>query len=68
MMRVVKAASPPPARPGAIAGKRLLLGLVVALALAVGVVFYFGVTGGSTHVPLSKPGVGFTTEPDASAR
>ncbi len=49
-----------------IEGKRLLLGLLVALVVAVGLVFYFGMTGGSTHVPLSKPGIGFTTDPAAS--
>lgn len=67
MMRPVK----PPAdrlRPGtSIQGKRLLLGLLLALVLAVGLVFYLGVTGGSTHVPLSKPGVGFTTDPAAAS-
>jgi hypothetical protein len=48
-------------------GKRLLLGLLVGLIFAVSIVFYFGVTGGSTHVPLSKPGVGFSTDPAASS-
>ena len=49
-------------------GKKLLLGLLVGLVLVVGLVFYFGVSGGSTHIPLSKPGIGFTTDdPSASA-
>ncbi|HSO39736.1 MAG TPA: AgmX/PglI C-terminal domain-containing protein [Labilithrix sp.] len=47
-------------------GKKLLLGLLLALFVVVGLVFYFGVSGGSTHVPLSKPGIGFTTDPAAS--
>lgn len=68
MMRVVKAESPRPARAGSVPGKRLLLGLLVALLVALAVVFYFGVTGGSTHMPLSKPGIGFTTDPDAGAQ
>lgn len=50
-----------------IEGKRFLLGLLVALVVAVGLVFYFGVTGGSTHVALSRPGIGFTTDPTASS-
>jgi len=48
-------------------GKQLLLGLLLALVLVVGGVFYFGVSGGSTHVPPAKPGIGFTTDPAAPA-
>jgi hypothetical protein len=49
-------------------GKKLLLALLFALVAVVALVFYFGVSGGSTHVPLGKPGVGFTTDPlDGSA-
>lgn len=69
MMRWVKPSDRPPSPSDAksVPGKKLLLGLLVALVLAVGLVFYFGVTGGSTHVPLSKPGVGFTTDPAPSS-
>ncbi len=49
-------------------GKKLLVGFLGALVLAVGLVFYFGVTGGSTHVPLSKPGIGFTPTPQPTRR
>jgi len=68
MMHRVK---PTPDRPNrddkAVQGKKLLLGLLVALVLAVGLVFYFGLTGGSTHVALSKPGITFRTDPAPSA-
>lgn len=68
MMRDVKGLNEPPNRRAKpVQGKQLLLGLLVALVLVVGGVFYFGVSGGSTHVPLSKPGIGFTTDPGASA-
>lgn len=71
MMRLVKPPAdraPPNAKPiKTVQGKTLLLGLLGSLLVAVGLVFYFGVTGGSTHVPLAKPGVGFTTDPAAHA-
>ena len=68
MMRNVKGPNEPlNRRAKPVPGKQLLLGLLVALVLVVGGVFYFGVSGGSTHVPLSKPGIGFTTDPSASA-
>ena len=67
MMRNVNGRTEPPDRRAKpVQGKTLLLGLLVALVLVVGGVFYFGVSGGSTHVPLSKPGIGFTTDPAAS--
>ena len=54
---------PPANRPNrdekSVQGKKLLLGVLLALLLAVGLVFYFGLTGGSTHVALSKPGITF---------
>jgi hypothetical protein len=66
MMHRVKPPTKPAARDAkSVQGKRLLLVLLVALVVAVGLVFYAGMTGGSTHVPMSKPGVGFTTDPAA---
>jgi len=65
--RVKPQAVTPPRAAASVQGKKLLLGLLGALLVAVGLVFYLGVTGGSTHVPNSKPGVGFTTEPPAAA-
>jgi hypothetical protein len=40
----------------------LILGLIGALFLVVGLLFWAGMTGGSSHVPLAKPGVGFTAD------
>lgn len=53
-----------PLKPGerGVQGKTLLLVLGVALLLAAGGVFWAGMHGGSTHEPLSKPGVGFTVD------
>jgi len=68
MMRNVNGPSERPnQRAKPVQGKRLLLGLLLALMFVVGGVFYLGVSGGSTHVPLSKPGIGFTTDPAAAA-
>jgi hypothetical protein len=85
MMRCVKPpvkGSPPgtSAPPGArrndekarpVQGKTFILALLGALVLVVGGVFWIGMHGGSTHVPLSRPGVGFTADdagaPSASA-
>lgn len=50
----------------AVQGKTLILGVLGALLLVAGLLFWVGMTGGSTHVPLSKPGVGFTAD-DAGA-
>ena len=52
MMRPVKPVKP-------VQGKRLLLGLFAAMVLMLGLVFWAGMNGGSTHVPPSKPGIGF---------
>lgn len=52
------------ARP--VQGKTFIVGLLGALVLVVGLVFWIGMSGGSTHVPLSKPGIGFTAD-DAGA-
>ena len=54
-------------------GKTLIVALLGALVLVVGLVFWIGMSGGSTHIPLSKRGVGFTVDdagvaPDAHAR
>ena len=51
----------------AVQGKRLLVVLLGGLLLAIGLVFYMGLTGGSTHMPLSKSGVGFRTDPAPTA-
>ena len=42
---------------GAVKGKTLILGLIGALVLVVGLLFWAGMSGGSTHVPLpiSRP-------------
>jgi hypothetical protein len=48
--------------PGAVRGKTFILGLIAALVLVVGFVFWAGMTGGSSHVPLGKAGVGFTID------
>ena len=56
MMQPVK----PPVKP--VQGKHLILGLLAAIILVAGLLFWVGMNGGSTHVPLSKPGVGFMTD------
>jgi hypothetical protein len=58
MMRPVKG----PPKPAPIKGKTLILGVLGALVVTVGLLFWAGMTGGSTHVPLSAPGIGFTTD------
>lgn len=60
MMNPVK----PPVKP--VQGKPLILGVLGALLLVVGLVFWIGLSGGSTHVPPSRPGVGFGLD-DAGA-
>ena len=57
MMHRVKA---PENRP--VKGKTLILGILGALVVTVGLLFWAGMTGGSTHVPLSAPGIGFTVD------
>jgi hypothetical protein len=70
MMRAVEPPDKPrstreeKARP--VQGKGFILGLLAALLLVVGVVFWIGVSGGSTHVPLSRPGVGFSADDAAT--
>ena len=63
MMRCVskRDASPSP-RSTAVKGKTFILGLALALSLVVGLVFWIGMSGGSTHVGPGKPGVGFMTD------
>jgi hypothetical protein len=56
MMRRVKPG------PAPVKGKPLILGVLGALVVVVGLLFWAGMTGGSTHVPLSAPGVGFTVD------
>jgi hypothetical protein len=83
MMHRVKAASTPPSGPSSgppsgprkrtagapapVKGKTLILGVLGALFLVVGLLFWAGMTGGSTHVPLSAPGIGFGID-DAAAK
>jgi hypothetical protein len=50
-----------------VAGKTLVLGLLASIVAVAGLVLMAGMTGGSTHVPQSKPGVGFAMDPKASA-
>lgn len=64
MMRSV---TPPPKRDAGstrrtVQGKTLIVGVLGALLLVVGILFWVGMTGGSTHVALSKPGVGFGSD------
>jgi hypothetical protein len=83
MMHRVKAPSTPPSGPSSgpssgprkraaggpapVKGKTLILGVLGALLLVVGLLFWAGMTGGSTHVPLSAPGIGFGMD-DAAAK
>jgi hypothetical protein len=78
MRRVKPAASPPrpppgdgprrrPGGPPPVKGKTLILGVLGALVVVVGLLFWAGMTGGSTHVPLSAPGVGFTVDDTGAA-
>lgn len=46
-------------------GKHVAVGLLVLLSLAIGTVFWIGMTGGSNHVPAGAPGVGFAKNPRA---
>jgi hypothetical protein len=70
MMQRVKPASTPPSSPrkrpaggpAPVQGKTLILGVLGALVVVVGLLFWAGMTGGSTHVPLSAPGIGFTVD------
>ena len=63
----------PPARrdgeaaKGAVQGKHLILGVIGAIMVVAGLLFWAGMTGGSTHVPVSKPGVAFVTDDAAAA-
>lgn len=83
MMRRVKAASTPPSGPSSgptsgsrkrpaggpapVKGKTLILGVLGALFVVLGLLFWAAMTGGSTHVPLSAPGIGFGMD-DAGAK
>jgi hypothetical protein len=67
--------NPPGKRAGktekGISGKQLMAGLLLSIVLVAGLLFWAGMTGGSTHVPLSKAGVGFMKDdagegPDAA--
>lgn len=51
----------------AVQGKTLILGVLGALVLVVGLVFWIGMSGGSTHVPVNRPGVGFTVDDTGAA-
>ena len=70
MMHRVKPASTPPSGPrkrpaggpAPVKGKTLILGVLGALVVVVGLLFWAGMTGGSTHVPLSAPGIGFALD------
>ena len=48
-------------------GKTLILGVLGALFVVLGLLFWAAMTGGSTHVPLSAPGIGFGLD-DAGAK
>ena len=61
MMRPLK--GPVESKPAPISGKRLLLILLGATVFVAALLFYAVLTGGSQHVPLSKPGIGFVTDP-----
>ena len=50
-----------------IRGKTFIVGLLGTLVLVIGFVFWAGMSGGSRHVPLSKPGVGFSSDEVATA-
>jgi hypothetical protein len=60
--KVPSSPSPAGGKPPPVQGKTFILGLLGALLLVVGLVFWAGVSGGSKHVPHSKPGVGFTAD------
>lgn len=45
-----------------ISGKQLIAGLLLSIVLVAGLLFWAGMTGGSTHIPPSKAGVGFTKD------
>jgi hypothetical protein len=45
----------------------LILAVLGALVVVVGLLFWAGMTGGSTHVPLSAPGIGFTVDDAGTA-
>jgi hypothetical protein len=64
---VKRDASSPPTPKKSVAGKTLVLGLLASIVAVAGLVLLAGMTGGSTHVPQSKPGVGFAMDPRASA-
>lgn len=65
MMRPVKAEGPK--KPAPVEGKKLLLVLLGGIILVAAIIFAVGLTGNSTHVPLGKPGIGFTTDPPAAS-
>jgi hypothetical protein len=66
MMRRVK--PPPkretPAKAGGqtVQGKTLILGFLAALVVVVGLLFWVGLSGNSTHVAAGRPGVGFRAD------
>lgn len=64
MMRPVKADRP--TKPAPVQGKKLLLVVLGGIILVAGIIFVIGLTGHSQHVPLGKPGIGFTTDPPAA--
>ena len=46
-------------------GKLVVAGLVGAILLISGLIFWVGLSGHSTHLPPSEPGIGFTVRPDS---
>ena len=48
--------------PKGVSGKQLIAFLLLSLVVVVGLLFWAGMTGGSTHVPISKAGVGFVKD------
>lgn len=52
----------PAGAPARLSGKRLILGLLGVIAAVAAAIFWIGMSGGSSHVAPSKPGVGFQAD------
>lgn len=53
--------------PKGVSGNQLIVGLLLSIVLVAGLLFWAGMTGGSTHIPPSKAGVGFTKDEAGAA-